>query len=72
MSRPKSKKAIKEAIANGVAVYAEATSFHGGEYEGPVDCAPVGTKIVFVGPDPFTKRNFYGTITVTPTGIKVT
>jgi hypothetical protein len=72
MHRPKSKKAIKEAIAAGTAVYAEATSFHGGEYDGPVDCMPVGTKVVFVGPDPHRDRRFYGTIAMTEKGLRVT
>jgi hypothetical protein len=72
MARPKSKKAVKEAIAGGMAVYAEATSFHGGEYEGPVDCMPVGEKVVFVGPDPHRDRRFYGTIAMTAKGLKVT
>jgi hypothetical protein len=73
--RPKSKKAVKEAIAAGLAVYAEGTAnaFHpGSEYDGPVDCAPVGTVITFVGPDPYRDRRFYGTIRVTSSGIKVT
>lgn len=73
--RPKSKKAIKEAIAAGTVVYAEGTGnsfFPGSEYDGPVDCAPVGTVITFVGPDPYRDRRFYGTIKVTPKGIVVT
>jgi hypothetical protein len=73
-SRPKSKKAIKEAIAAGDDVYAEGTGnafFPGSEYDGPVSEAPVGTKIVFVGPDPHRDRRFYGTITVTANGPKV-
>ena len=63
MTRPKSKKAVREAIAAGDAVYLEATSLFGNEYEGAVDTAPDG-QYYFVGPDPHTKRNFYGTITV--------
>lgn len=61
--RPKSKKAIKEAVANGTSVSLEATSFFGNEYGGSVYSAPDGT-YYFVGPDPYTKRNFYGTIVV--------
>jgi hypothetical protein len=62
--RPKSKKAVKEAIAAGVAtVRVEATSWFGNEYDGNLAYAPDGA-IAFVGPDPFTKRNFYGTIVV--------
>lgn len=71
-SRPKSKKAVKEAIASGTGrVRVEATSWFGDEYDGPVEDMPMG-KIGFVGPDPSTKRNFYGTITRTAGGIKVT
>lgn len=61
--RPKSKKAVKEAIANHDFICLEATSFYGNEYDGLVYDAPDGS-YHFVGPDPFTKRNFYGTITV--------
>jgi ribosomal protein S7 len=45
----------------------EATSVFGNEYGGPVENMPVGT-ITFVGPDPSTKRNFYGTITKSESG----
>jgi hypothetical protein len=62
--RPKSKKAVKEAVANGDLVGLEATSVFGNEYDGLVTEAPDGT-YYFVGPDPYTKRNFYGTFTVT-------
>lgn len=41
----------------------EATSMFPGEYEGPVSEAPDGV-YTFVGPDPSTKRNFYGNIKV--------
>jgi hypothetical protein len=60
--RPKSKKAIREAVANGhPAVNIEATSLFGNEYDGPLRNAPDGT-YYFVGPDPYTRRNFYGQI----------
>lgn len=63
-SRPKSKKAIKEAVAaNPASVSLEATSMFGNEYSGPVSTAPDGD-YYFVGPDPYTKRNFYGRIGV--------
>lgn len=62
--RPKSKKAVKEAIAADPSrVRLEATSVFGNEYDGPVSEAPDGT-YTFVGPDPYTKRNFYGNIKV--------
>jgi hypothetical protein len=61
--RPKSKKEIKEAIvANPESVQIEATSVFGNEYDGLVSNAPDGT-YTFVGPDPYTDRKFYGTIT---------
>lgn len=62
--RPKSKKEIKEMLADPITstrVRLEATSAFGNEYDGPVVDAPDGS-YTFVGPDPFTKRNFYGTI----------
>jgi hypothetical protein len=69
--RPTSKKQIKERIAEGgEGVNLEATSWFGNEYDGPVNEAPVG-EYHFVGPDPHTKRNFYGTIVVFEKGIKV-
>lgn len=61
--RPRSKKEIKEAVVAGQRVRIEATSFYGNEYDGPVDDMPEGKTIYFVGPDPYTKRNFYGQIT---------
>jgi hypothetical protein len=61
--RPKSKKAVKEALAEGKAVNLEATSLFGNEYDGPVRTAPDG-RYHFVGPDPYTNRKFYGTIIV--------
>jgi hypothetical protein len=71
--RPASKKAVKEALAlDAGTIVLEATSFFGDEYEGPVSEAPAG-KYSFVGPDPHTRRNFYGTIVVGQDGsIKVT
>lgn len=60
--RPKSKKEVKEAVKEiPHKVRIECTSLHGG-YDGSVENAPDG-EYPFVGPDPFTKRNFYGTIT---------
>ena len=52
-TRPKSKKAIKEAIALGIEVRLQATSFFGNEYDGPVSQAPQGTytfRAPFIGP----------------------
>jgi hypothetical protein len=67
-ARPKSKKQIRETVADAPgSVSIEATSLFGNEYDGPVSEAPPGA-YHFVGPDPYTKRNFYGTITVKPDG----
>lgn len=77
--RPKSKKAIKEAVAailnskmvgDWPIVELEATSMFGNEYGGDILSAPQGT-YYFVGPDPYTKRNFYGKIVITEGKIKV-
>lgn len=62
-TRPKSKKAIKEALIAGDEVALEATSMFGNDYDGLVTDAPDGN-YTFVGPDPYNKRNFYGTLTV--------
>ena len=63
--RPKSKKEVREVVAIDAArVRLEATAMvGGGEYDGLVSNAPEGT-YNFVGPDPFTKRTFYGNIVV--------
>ena len=67
-SRPKSKAEIKRALATPAdqrppIVSLEATSLFGNEYDGPVEDAPDG-RYHFVGPDPYTSRKFYGTLTV--------
>ena len=71
--RPKTKKAVKEAIAvDPASVSVEDTSwFPNGDYSGSLADAPVGTKVHFVGPDPHTLRNFYGSLHVTSAGVKV-
>lgn len=71
-SRPKSKKEVKEvAAANPNDIYVEATSVFGDEYDGNLESMPAGT-VTFVGPDPYTKRNFYGTLVKSEDGrIKV-
>jgi hypothetical protein len=63
-ARPKSKKAVREAIeSDPSSVTAEATSLFGNEYGGPISGMADGSSIHFVGPDPYTKRSFYGTVT---------
>ena len=60
-SRPKSKKAVREAVQAGEYVTLEATSVFGNEYGGSVTNAPDGV-YYFVGPDPHTSRKFYGQV----------
>ena len=61
--RPKSKKEIKEAVAQPSRVQIEATSLiPGTEFDGYADDMPEGKTIYFVGPDPYTSRKFYGQI----------
>lgn len=71
--RPKSKKAVKEALlSEPETVTIEYTSMHGTPGpSNPLDLSP-GRPVHFVGPDPYTKRNFYGTIERTRDGFKVT
>ena len=60
--RPKSKREITSLIASGGLVVLEDTSIFGNEYGGPVDRMPEGTTAYFVGPDPYTRRTFYGSL----------
>lgn len=70
--RPKSKKAVKEAVAtNPASVVIEATSLFGNDFEGSVLGLPPDKAVYFVGPDPYTKRNFYGTIEIVAGKVKV-
>lgn len=64
--RPKTKKAIKEAFAaDPASVELECTSiFASNDYSGPLTEVPPGT-YHYVGPDPYTKRQFYGKIVIT-------
>lgn len=67
--RPSSKKEVKEiALRDPSHVIIEATSLFGDEYDGRLSDAPRGSTIAFVGPDPYTKRRFYGNISVNGTG----
>lgn len=61
--RPASKKALREALrTNPASVRIEATSYFGNEYDGPASEMPENVNVYIVGPDPHTKRNWYGTI----------
>lgn len=60
--RPKSKKEVREAVADNPArVSLQAISIFGNEYDGSVSNAPDGF-YTFVGPDPERARNFFGNI----------
>ncbi len=60
--RPKSKKEIKDAVANTPdKVRIEYTGMFSG-YDGPVSSMADGTEVTFVGPDPYRERKFYGSI----------
>lgn len=70
MVRPTSKKQIKEMVKEGKPVHVEATSAFGNEPDGLLTYEMLQTygKILFVGPDPYTKRNFYGSISLNKKG----
>lgn len=70
--RPQTKKAVKEAVSsNPESVYVESVSFLGNDFQGSITDLTVGDKVTFVGPDPRQSRKFYGTITRTAKGFKV-
>lgn len=58
--RPKSKKEVIETVKNNPGLVSlEATSVFGNEYDGPITEMPEDKVVSVVGPDPYTKRNFY-------------
>ena len=69
--RPKTKAAVKQAIAQRPeTVVLEATSVFGNEYGGCVLSMPEHAPAYCVGPDPERKRSFY--LNITRVGDKVT
>ncbi len=72
--RPKSKKEVREFIDAAYLsqvrnpgafldyIRIEATSWFGNVYDGPLSDNERTNPITFVGPDPHTKRNFFGRI----------
>jgi hypothetical protein len=69
---PKSKKAIKEAMATAPeTVEFYATSKFQGFWARGDNLVLDGAKLGIVGPCPFTKRNFYGTVEMGTKGIKI-
>ncbi len=72
LSRLPSKKALKDqAKAHPETITLEATSVFGNEPDGPAMYMAVGESASVVGPDPYTKRSWYATITRTTDGLKV-
>lgn len=71
--RPKSKKAVREAVRDHPeTVVFDLTSALGPGGTIRATAADIGTAtLVLVGPDPYTRRNFYGNVTATSRGIKV-
>lgn len=70
-SRPKSKKEVKETAENHPEMVAiEWTSLYGNPPETELDILSRegAREIHFVGPDPYTSRKFYGTITISANG----
>lgn len=64
--RPKSKKEVREVAQSAPErIEVEATSLHGNEYGGKLTELGVFASVSFVGPDPYTSRKFYGTISNT-------
>ena len=70
-SHPKTKKALREAVEtitddgspiDGYSVVLQATSLFGNEYDGSLADAPRETVFSVVGPDPYTSRKWYATI----------
>jgi hypothetical protein len=61
-TRPKSKKALREAIATGQTVHFDGTSaFESFYLYDPLELAE-GERLSVVGPDPYNKRSWYATI----------
>lgn len=68
-ARPKSKKALKDALTSGAHVEFDLTSAF---EHGTLTAAGIGNDMVdVVGPDPYSKRTWYATVTVVNGKIKV-
>lgn len=70
-SRPKTKKALREAIANlgETEVYFDTTSPFSTTSGYSLSQIPVGVKLSVVGPDPHTKRSWYATVSRDANGL---
>lgn len=76
--RPKSKKEVRELVATGPDAFRRIELENTSAFSNKYDCSLADyvergstDRIDFVGPDPYTKRNFYGNIFVAGDG-KVT
>ena len=66
-----SKKALREALNAGADVVLEATSMFGNEYGGWLSQYEGNGTFTVVGPDPYTNRKWYATITKTDEKVTV-
>jgi hypothetical protein len=63
-SRPRSKKALREAVANDPqSVFFDGTSFLGPQFDGRPSDIPEGVTLTVTGPDPYTLRRWYASVT---------
>jgi hypothetical protein len=71
--RPKSKKALKEAIRDTPdKVTFDGTSGMGPQFSGGVANIPVGATLAVTGPDPYNARNWYANVSQSGGKVKVT
>jgi hypothetical protein len=72
--RPKSKKALREALRDAPeTVRFDGTSSMGDQFDGFADSIPEGISLTVAGPDPYTKRSWFATVTRSAEGkVKIT
>ena len=70
--RPKSKKALKEAIKDPASVYFDPTSMFDNQTMIHGDQIPNGVSLSVCGPDPYNSRKWYATVTTVNGNVKVT
>jgi len=58
----RTKKALKQAVKDGDSVRFYSTALLGESFYGGVSDIPQGAKLSVVGPDPFTSRKWYATV----------
>ena len=60
----RTKKSLKDAVkADPTAVTFYSTGMFGDQFNGPVSDLPVGATLTVVGPDPYSKRDWYASVT---------